>query len=321
MTEYAAQEAPILAVILPCFNEEEALPGTLATLSPLLRDLVSQGAISDRSFILCVDDGSKDATWEIIASTHEENALVRGLKLAGNAGHQKALLAGMLAVKDEVDCAVTMDADLQDDLAVIAKMLDAYKTGSHVVYGVREDRKTDGFFKKNTAALFYKGMKLMGTSIIPGHADFRLMSALALKALDGYGEGELFLRTLIPGMKLPSSCVYYARKSRLAGVTKYPFRKMVAFALQGIVSSSLVPLRISAFLGLVTFILALLQSLFALASYWFGHTVPGWTSLMLAVLYIGSVQLFCMSVLGEYVARTFLEAKRRPRYIVEKELK
>lgn len=321
MTETGITQAPLLAVILPCYNEEEALPGSLAALCPLLQGLAESGKIARESFILCVDDGSEDGTWQVITAAHEADSRVRGLKFAGNAGHQNALLAGMLSVKDSVDCAITIDADLQDDISVIEEMIDAYTGGSQVVYGVRRGRRVDSFFKRNTAALFYAGMKHMGTAIIPGHADFRLVGRLALGALEEYRESGLFLRTLFPAMKLSSSCVYYERKSRQAGSTKYPFRKMLAFAMQGIASSSPFPLRISAALGFVTLIFALIQSIAAIYAYVNNDTVVGWTSLALIVLYIGAVQLFCLALLGEYIARIFMEVKRRPRYIIEKELK
>lgn len=316
-----SENLPILAVILPCYNEEEMLPLSLETIKEYLDGLIASNKIGANSFILCVDDGSKDETWTIIKQFNSQfPGKIKGLKLAGNAGHQHALLAGMLALKDSVDCAISIDADLQDDITAMDKMIDDFKAGSRVVYGVRNDRTSDSWLKRTTANLFYAGIKLLGTTVIPGHADYRLVDNLTLQALAECGEANLFLRTLLPSMNLPSSYVFYARKERLAGETKYPLRKMISFALRGIATSSPVPLRLAAILGLITLSLAVLQSVFVIFSYITGGTIHGWTSLIMAVLYLGAVQLLCIAVLGEYIARIFTEVKHRPRYIVEKEV-
>ena len=312
---------PTLAIILPCYNEEAVLPSTIETIDELLQQLTDQERISPDSYALYVDDGSRDKTWAIIEQTHLLNPRVRGIKFAGNAGHQNALLAGMAFAATDADCAVTIDADLQDDIAVIPEMVAKFQEGYHVVYGVRHDRATDTWFKRNTANLFYKGMGLLGAPIIPGHADFRLVSKFAMETLDEYPESNLFLRSIFPSMKLRSSCVYYARKARTAGETKYPFWKMVSFAVRGITVNSPVPLRLAGILSIITLFFAAVQSIAALAAYCSGNTIPGWTSLTLIILYLGSVQLFCIAVLGEYLSKIFTEVKRRPRYRVERKLK
>ena len=321
MTVSEKQSPPVLAIILPCYNEEAVLHSTMETIDGLLSDMVEQGRVSSESFALYVDDGSMDATWAIISAAHDANPRIRGLKFAGNAGHQNALLAGMASVVGDVACAVTIDADLQDDIAVIPEMVEKFMKGSHVVYGVRADRSTDTWFKRTTAKLFYSGMNFLGAPIIPGHADFRLVSSFAMDTLNNYPESNLFLRSIFPAMKLRSATVHYNRKARTAGETKYPFWKMVAFAIRGITVGSPVPLRLAALLSLLTFFLAVLQSMSALTAYFSGNTVPGWTSLTLLILYLSAVQLFCMAVLGEYLAKIFTEVKRRPRYVVEKELR
>lgn len=320
-TQTTSSRLPVLAIILPCYNEEAVLPTTIPAIEGLLAEMKGRGEIAPESFALYVDDGSIDGTWNRIEERHRENPLCRGLKFAGNAGHQNALLAGMNAVAEAADCAVTLDADLQDDISVIPEMVRQFRNGSHVVYGVREDRSTDTWFKRASAGWFYSVMRFLGAEIVPGHADFRLVSRFALEALREYPENNLFLRSLFPSMKLRSSTVYYARKSRLAGETKYPFWKMVAFAVKGIAVSSPVPLRVAALLGLAAFAFALLQTVAVLHSYCSGEVVPGWTSLSLLILYFGAVQLLCLAILGEYLAKVFTEVKRRPRYRVEKELR
>ena len=315
------QSPPVLALILPCYNEEAILPATAEAVIGLLIEMANNGHIAADSFALFVDDGSADATWDIIEGLHQKNKHIQGLKFAGNAGHQNALLAGMAAVVSQVDCSITIDADLQDDIAAIPEMVAKFQEGSHIVYGVRRERTTDTWFKRNTANLFYKGMELLGAPIIPGHADFRLASRFAMETLAEYSENNLFLRSVFPSMKLRSSSVYYARKARTAGETKYPFWKMVSFAVRGVTVSSPAPLRLAGILSIFTLFFAALQSITALHAYWTGNTIPGWTSLALIILYLGSVQLFCMAVLGEYLAKIFTEVKRRPRYRVERDLR
>ena len=311
---------PVLAIILPCYNEEQILPSTMEAIAALLKKMTDAGLVAAESFALYVDDGSLDATWSIIAEHHRKDARVHGLKFAGNAGHQNALLAGMATAAQRADCAITIDADLQDDISVIPEMLERFQAGSHIVYGVRGDRAADTWFKRSTANMFYTFMRLLGAPVIPGHADFRLVSAFAMRAVSEYAESNLFLRSIFPDMKLRSSRVHYARKARSAGETKYPLGKMLSFAFRGITVCSPAPLRLAAVLSVFTLFLALLQTIAALAAYFSGNTIPGWTSLMLITLYLGSVQLFCIALLGEYLARVFTEVKRRPRWLVETEL-
>ncbi|MDR2055156.1 MAG: glycosyltransferase family 2 protein [Desulfovibrio sp.] len=320
MQTLQSKTPPVLAIILPCYNEEPVLPCTIETIVALLGKMADDGRISAGSFALFVDDGSLDATWDVIAEYHSRDARVRGLKFAGNAGHQNALLAGMAAAERQADCAITIDADLQDDISVIPEMLRQFHAGSHIVYGVRGDRTTDTWFKRTTADMFYACMRLLGASVIPGHADFRLVSKFAMRAIGRYTESNLFLRSIFPDMKLRSSRVHYARKARTAGETKYPLRKMLSFAFRGIAVSSPAPLRLAAVLSIFTLFFAILQTGASLAAYFSGNTIPGWTSLMLITLYLGSVQLFCIALLGEYLARVFTEVKRRPRFVIEKEL-
>ena len=313
------RHCPTLALVLPCYNEQETLPRTLDAVAALLEELKSEGRISSDSFALYVDDGSRDATWELIGAAHAASPQsCRGLKFAGNAGHQNALFAGLLQVRDTADCAISLDADLQDDLSAVRPMLAHFAQGCELVYGVRTDRRSDSFLKRNTAHAFYKSMEMLGVKLIPHHADFRLTSRTALEALASYVEHNLFLRGIFPSMGFRSATVDYARLPRLAGESKYPLRRMLAFALSGITSFSPVPLRFAGVLSAGALLLALLESLRALFTYFAGGTVPGWTSLIIAMLLLGSVQLFCLAVMGEYMARMFTEMKHRPRYLIEK---
>jgi glycosyltransferase involved in cell wall biosynthesis len=315
-----SDKPPVLAIILPCYNEADVLPHTIPAIEDFLRDMIQKGRISSESFAFFVDDGSSDATWTLITDAARVTPHVKGLRFAGNAGHQSALVAGMLAVSPLADCAVTIDADLQDDIGVIPEMLRLFREGSHIVYGVRTERKADSWFKRTSARLFYAGMIMLGAPIVPEHADFRLVSRFAMKALEEYQESFIFLRSIFPEMKLRSACVYYAIKTRSAGKTKYSLRKMLSFALHGVTASSPVPLRLSAVLSLLSFIFAIVLSIDALTAYFSGDAVPGWTSLTLTMLYLGVMQLFCIAILGEYIAKIFTEVKRRPRYRIEEKL-
>jgi glycosyltransferase involved in cell wall biosynthesis len=313
------RHCPTLAVVLPCYNEQESLPRTLNVIAALLKELKSEGCIRSDSFALYVDDGSSDATWELISAAHADSPQnCRGLKFAGNAGHQNALYAGLRQARDMADCAISLDADLQDDIFAIRPMLAHFAEGCEIVYGVRNDRSSDTSFKRNTAHAFYKAMEMLGVKLVPDHADFRLTSRLVLEALASYSEHNLFLRGIFPSMGFRGATVGYARLTRQAGESKYPLRRMLAFALSGITSFSPVPLRLAGILSVGTLLLALLESLRALYTYFAGGTVPGWTSLIIALLLLGSVQLFCLAVMGEYIARMFTEMKRRPRYLIEK---
>jgi glycosyltransferase involved in cell wall biosynthesis len=308
---------PRLAIILPCFNEEAVLNRTITRIDDLLQEMIGHGEIADDSYAMYVDDGSQDGTWRVISTALENHPHMRAIRFAGNAGHQNALIAGMDASTEIADCAVTIDADLQDDITVIPDMVRQFREGSHIVYGVRRERGVDTPFKRKSAEMFYSFMHFLGAPIIPGHADFRLVSKFAMETLKEYRESNIFLRSVFPGMNLRSSSVFYARKTRELGETKYPLRKMISFATKGITMSSLVPLRIAGLLSILSFLLAIALTIHALVSYFTGNVVPGWTSQSLVILYLGSMQLFCLAVLGEYIANVFIEVKHRPRYRIE----
>ena len=309
---------PLLALVVPCYNEEETLPRTMIALAELMRTLKAEGRIAEESYALYVDDGSRDATWEIICTRHAEDSACKGVKFAGNAGHQNAVLAGMRTAREwGVDCIISLDADLQDDISVIPQMLERYGQGCDIVYGVRNDRSTDTPFKRNTALMFYRIMALLKVKLVPNHADFRLVARPALEALESFGEQQPFLRGIFPSMGFKTARVEYKRLSRQAGISKYPLWKMLSFAWKGLTSLSVAPLRIAGLLSVGSMLLALGLTFKVLLNHWSGDTVSGWTSLIIVVLFMGSVQLFCLSVMGEYIAKMFEEVKRRPRYIVE----
>lgn len=306
-----------LAIVVPCYNEEEVLEETTKQLVELMKNLIQKDKITNDSFILYVNDGSKDNTWKIIQNEYKVNRLVSGLNLSANVGHQNALFAGLMQVKDICDCSISIDADLQDDISVIEQMIDEYASGHDVVYGVRSERKTDTFFKRFTAQSFYKVMKMMGVKSVYNHADFRLMSQRALKALSQYEERNLFLRGIVPLVGYNSSCVYYARKERMAGESKYPLKKMLSFAFDGITSFSIKPITFICILGLVVVVVSLLAMLYSLISYLSGNTVSGWTSLFISIWFIGGIQLLSIGLIGQYVGKTYVEVKHRPRFNVE----
>jgi len=311
---------PRLALVVPCYNEAEGLARTMDALADLLATLKKQGVIKQDSFAFYVDDGSCDATWSIIQERHESDPCCKGLKLAGNVGHQNALAAGMLEVRSQVDCIISLDADLQDDIYAIPAMLEHFSQGCDIVYGVRNCRDTDTAFKRATAGLFYKLMALLKVRMISQHADYRLVSRVALDAFSLYGESNMFLRGIFPSMGFRSATVQYERKERLLGETKYPLRRMLSFAWQGVTSFSALPLRLAGIFGLVALVLALVQTCVSLYVWWQGEAVSGWTSLIIAIMFLGGVQLFSLTIIGEYLAKIFMEVKRRPRYLVEKQL-
>ena len=309
-----------LIIVVPCYNEEEVLPETTVQLSAILSDMKEGGSIVDGN-ILYVDDGSHDTTWQLIEKLSSENSYVKGLKLAHNVGHQQALWAGLeWASTQPFDAIVSIDADLQDDVQAIKEMVNHYNQGKDIIYGVRKERKTDTFFKKHTAQLFYKLMRTLGGDIVYNHADFRLMSKRALKALIMHPERNLFLRGMVCSIGLPSSNVYYDRKERFAGESKYPFSKMLNFALDGITSFSVKPLRIITTFGLIFTLVAICMIGYALHSFILGQVIPGWTSLLISVWLIGGAILTAMGVIGEYIGKIYKEVKRRPRYFIEKEI-
>jgi glycosyltransferase involved in cell wall biosynthesis len=311
---------PRLAIVIPCYNEESVLPDSLFKLLALLNELISAHKISADSFLFCVDDGSHDQTWQIIFDLHAQNSLVKGLRLGRNAGHQNALLAGLLNVKDLVDCAVTIDADLQDDLNAIKTMLEHFQEGSDIVYGVRQSRETDTFFKRVTALAFYKLMKRSGSELVFNHADFRLLSRRTMTELNEFQERNIFLRGIFTLIGFKTSIVYYDRNSRLLGETKYTLCKMIALAWDGIISFSHVPLDFILMSGVISFVISILMAIWVLCAKLFSHTVIGWTSIMVPLCFIGGIQLLSIGIIGEYLAKIYLEVKRRPRYIKDTEL-
>ena len=311
----------ILYLVIPCYNEEEVLKQTASALKKKMTSLIKDKKIDKKSRVMFVDDGSKDKTWEIIAELHAQDELFVGVKLSGNRGHQFALLAGLMSAKDRADATISMDADLQDDVNVIDKMLEDYQNGSEIVYGVRSSRKKDTFFKRTTAQMFYKLMQAMGVNIVYNHADCRLMSKRALEELENFKEVNLFLRGLVPLIGFKSSIAYYERGKRVAGESKYPLKKMLAFAADGITSFSVKPLRLILSLGIIILVISIFIMLYALIVKILGHTVAGWTFLTISIWFIGGLQMISIGIIGEYVGKIYNETKRRPRYIIENELK
>ncbi|MFP5112646.1 glycosyltransferase family 2 protein [Bacillaceae bacterium C204] len=308
---------PILTIVVPCFNEEEVLNETILQLSTFLDDLIEDFLVAKDSKLLFVDDGSKDRTWEIIEHKSEKNPLVTGLKLAGNVGHQNALIAGLETANKHSDCVVSIDADLQDDVNVIRTFVEKYWEGFDIVYGVRDRRDTDTYFKRNTALAFYRLVGKIGIKLIPNHADFRLMSKRALDELLKYKETNVFLRGLVPLVGFASTKVYYDRKERLAGESKYPLKKMLAFAFDGITSFSIAPIRFVTFLGFLAVILSAFAGGYALIQEILGHTETGWTSLVISIWFVGGLQLMGIGIIGEYIGKIYHEVKQRPRYAIE----
>lgn len=310
-----------LYLVLPCYNEEAVLPSTAKTLYGKMHALMDAGTISAESRIVFVNDGSKDRTWELIEKLHYSDPLFRGISLSKNRGHQNALLAGLMTVKDECDAVITLDADLQDDVDAIDGMLAKFTEGNEIVYGVRSSRGNDSFFKKTTALAFYRLMNYLGAETINNHADFRLMSRKALCALESFGEVNLFLRGLVPLLGFRSDCVYYERKERTAGETKYPLKKMLAFAFEGITSFSIKPIRMIALIGALVFLASIVMLIYSLIRHLTGHTISGWTSLAVSIWALGGIQLLSLGIIGEYIGKVYLETKKRPRYIIDKYLK
>ena len=306
-----------LAIVVPCYNEQEVLPDSVGKLTELVNGLMDEELISKDSFILFVNDGSRDNTWELISRFAGEHDCVQGLKLAGNVGHQNALLAGLMTVKDEVDAAISIDADLQDDISVIKDMVIKFGEGCDIVYGVRSARKSDTFFKRFTAEGFYKLMKAMGAKSVYNHADFRLMSSRALDGLSQFKERNLFLRGIVPTIGYKSDCVYYERKERMAGESKYPLKKMLAFAFDGITSFSIKPMSYIMGAGVFLILCAIAFAIYALHSYVTGNVVSGWTSIVLSLWFIGGLVLFSIGMVGQYIGKIYIEVKERPRYIIE----
>jgi glycosyltransferase involved in cell wall biosynthesis len=318
MNNSLSGNAVTIALVVPCYNEEAVLPETGKRLQNKIDSLVTQNVISEQSKIVFVDDGSRDTSWELIAAYHRENPrLFSGIKLSKNSGHQNALLCGLLTVKDRCDAAISLDADLQDDIEIIDEMIACYKRGSEIVYGVRSCRKNDTLFKRISAQCFYSFMQLLGVHVVYNHADFRLMGSNAIAALSAYREVNLFLRGIVPLLGYKTSCVYYARTGRFAGESKYPLKKMLAFALEGITSFSVKPIRIITGMGILLFGISILMIGYFIFRHYTGHTVTGWSSTIVSLWGIGGLILFSLGVVGEYIGKIYLETKQRPRYQVE----
>lgn len=308
------KEAPVLAIVVPCYKEESVLHETHKRLSQLLDRLITEERISSKSYILYVNDGSTDHTWKIIKEFYKNTSYACGLNLAGNVGHQNALMAGLNTVKERCDTAISIDADLQDDVNVIPEMIERYMEGNDIVYGVRRERKTDTFFKRTTALAFYRLMKTMGAKSVYNHADYRLMSSRAIQQLCRFRERNLYLRGLVPLIGYQTACVYYNRDKRFAGESKYPFKKMLNFAIDGITSFSVRPVRMIFWLGCIFLLIALCVTIWTLRAYFLHNTVPGWSSLMISLWLVGGTILVSLGIVGEYIGKIYIEVKDRPRY-------
>lgn len=307
---------PKLIVVVPCYNEESVLPMTAPMFLNEVMLLIDRGLISGESSIMFVDDGSRDKTWDIIQELSRQDSAYTGISLSRNRGHQNALLAGLMEVKDKCDITISIDCDGQDDIRAMEEMVRQYIGGCEVVYGVRSSRETDTFFKRSTAQGFYRFMQAMGTDIVYNHADYRLVSAKVLKELAGFEEVNIFLRGMVPLVGFKSTSVYYARSERIAGSTHYPFRKMLALALEGVTSLSVRPLKLISLLGIVTSILSLIGVIWAFLAYMTGASVSGWPSMICVVCMFSGIQLICLGVVGEYIGKIYMEVKHRPRYII-----
>ncbi|MBR6987216.1 MAG: glycosyltransferase family 2 protein [Clostridiales bacterium] len=307
---------PVLYLVIPCYNEEQVLPLTSGKFKAKVDELVLAGKISDDSRVMFVNDGSRDTTWDILTSLTEQDKRYAAISLSRNRGHQNALIAGLMEAKKFADITISMDCDGQDDINAITEMVDEYAKGNEIVYGVRNDRKTDTWFKRTTARSYYKFLRGMGVDIIPDHADYRLMSSRVLNALEGYGEVNLFLRGLIPQLGFKQSVVYYSRAEREAGKTHYPLSKMVSLAVDGVTSFSVKPLRIITLLGFIVAFLSFIGIIYVLISVISGYYVDGWASTTSIICFVSGIQMISLGVIGEYIGKIYLETKHRPRYIV-----
>ncbi len=310
----------ILYLVVPCYNEQEVLPETSKRLKEKMESLMERKLISRDSRIMFVNDGSKDRTWSMIEELHEQDPIFAGVKLSRNRGHQNALLGGLMTAKEYADMTISLDADLQDDIDVIDQMVEKYYDGCEIVYGVRSARTTDTFFKRFTAESFYHMISMMGGEIVFNHADYRLMSKRALEEMAKYKEVNLFLRGIVPMIGFKTDVVTYERHERMAGESKYPLKKMLALAIDGITSLSTKPIRFIVFLGLFIFLCSIGMLIYSLVQHFLGHTSIGWTSLIVSIWAIGGLQLLAIGVIGEYIGKIYLETKARPRYIIEKVL-
>ncbi|MEG1458046.1 MAG: glycosyltransferase [Acetivibrio sp.] len=309
---------PILWVVIPCYNEEQVLPETKHRLEGIMHEIIKKNKIGKESKVVFINDGSKDKTWNLIEGFHEENSLFSGICLSRNFGHQNALLSGLMKAKDSADICISMDADLQDDIGVIEKFVDAYLEGYDVVYGVRSNRNSDSFLKKFTAQKFYRFMAFLGVELVYNHADCRLLSKRALESLSQYDEVNLFLRGMIPQLGYHATQVTYVREKRYAGKSKYPFSKMCKFAFEGITSFSIKPVRLITITGMGILLTCMILFVYFLVQHFTGNTVSGWTSTIMSIWTLGSLQLISIGIIGEYIGKTYLETKHRPKYIIEK---
>lgn len=305
-----------LYIVIPCYNEEAVLPITAPLFKAQLDSMVEAGLVSSESRIMFVDDGSRDNTWQVISRLSSDDEIFRGLKLSRNRGHQNALLAGLMEARSLCDITISIDADGQDDIAAMTQMVEAYRNGAEVVYGVRSSRKTDSFFKRMTAEMFYKFLASMGAEVVFNHADYRLLSSRVLNEFASFKEVNLFLRGLIPLAGFNSTCVYYERHERMAGKSHYPLKKMLGLAVDGITSLSTKPLKIVMGLGLLVSLLSFIGVIWAVVSAVMGASIAGWASTICIICFIGGIQLICLGVVGEYVGKTYMEVKARPRYII-----
>ena len=321
MEEKREERGRILYLVVPCYNEQEVLPETSRRLKEKLESLKAQGMISEESRIMFVNDGSKDRTWEMIEELHREDPVYQGVRLSRNRGHQNDHLGGLMTAKEYADMVISLDADLQDDIDVIDRFVEKYLEGCEIVYGVRSARDTDTFFKRFTAEGFYKLINLMGGEVVFNHADYRLMSRRALEEMEKYQEVNLFLRGIVPMIGFQTDVVTYERHERFAGESKYPLKKMLALAVDGITSLSIKPIRFIVFLGMFIFLCSFVMLGYSLVQHFLGNTISGWTSLIVSIWAIGGLQLLAIGVIGEYIGKIYLETKRRPRYIIEKVLR
>ncbi len=310
-----------LYIAVPCYNEEEVLPDSAEKLRVKLRKMMDEGKIDYDSRIVFIDDGSKDKTWELIRGLHETDTIFSGIKLSRNRGHQNALMCGLMTLREEADAVISIDADLQDDIEVFDEMVQRYEEGCDVVYGVRSKRATDTFFKRFTAEGYYKVLDKMGAKVIFNHADFRLMSRRALRAFAEFRETNLFLRGMVPMIGYKSAIVTYERSERLAGESKYPLKKMLALAWEGITSLSTKPIKLITRLGLIIFLVSLVMLIYTLVRFFTGATETGWASLAVSIWAIGGLQMMAIGIIGEYIGKIYLETKHRPRFIVEEYLR
>lgn len=312
-----AEKTPLLYIVVPCFNEQEVLSVSHEKLMSLIKDMGDQGIIDGKSKLLYVDDGSRDDTWRLIEGFVEKSQQVAGVRLAANSGHQNALMAGLAAAVEHADAVVSIDADLQDDINVIPQMVEKYAEGCDIVFGVRKERKADSWFKRTTASMFYKLMKWLGASTVNNHADYRLMSRRAVLSLLDYHERNLFIRGIVTKLGYKTDTVYYDRTARMAGESKYPFRKMVNFAIDGITSFSVKPVRLVFTVGVMFLVIALIMLIYVLCAYFMGRAVSGWPSLILSIWLVGAFILIGLGIIGEYVGKIYTEVKNRPRYNVD----